>query len=586
MNSTTQAALRFVLSFRSPIILILIICLVTGVPRGAFAAGTWTESNWQSGVPVDTLEGIASSANGQDLVVGTLYNDDVWMSTDYGVTWNQVLTGADSGNHSWSSFAISADGNDIVGAQSGGYIWLSTNGGAGWVAVDSDAETWTSVTMSANGEYMAAAAPTLVQPVISSDYGSTWSAASGLTSAEWRSVSYSPDGNYLIVGGDNSGTAVLGVTLNHGLAWSVPQWPDLGSWNAVAVNDQGDMLEGGPTYLYLSTDAGESWVPQDLGDANSWTHVSISNDGSTMAVTGGSEFSGSLYLTTDGGTTWNQQDLSGTQWNGLAVNSDGTRIAAVAGYATLFTYADVATPTGGSVVDTAHSVPAKPVLAVNDITTTSAVAQSGTNEQNGITHVGIAYGTNSNSLVHKDLPTNGTIQYSLALTGLSCGTTYQVAAYATNALGTTYSDTQNFTTLACAVGGSTTQSTSTGSGSSSGSSTSTSSSTSDSTISSGGGATTTPATASSTPSAAANKFIFTRDLKLGMSGTDVQALQHFLNTHGFPLAATGTGSLDNETTYFGKATKAALAKYQASVSITPSVGYFGSITRAKVNQTN
>jgi hypothetical protein len=45
----------------------------------------------------------------------------------------------------------------------------------------------------------------------------------------------------------------------------------------------------------------------------------------------------------------------------------------------------------------------------------------------------------------------------------------------------------------------------------------------------------------------------------------------------------GQGSIGNETTYFGEATRSALAKYQIFKNIIPSVGYFGPITRETIN---
>ncbi len=81
---------------------------------------------------------------------------------------------------------------------------------------------------------------------------------------------------------------------------------------------------------------------------------------------------------------------------------------------------------------------------------------------------------------------------------------------------------------------------------------------------------------------AAVTYNFTRDLTLGSKGDDVKALQQFLNSKGFTVAASGAGSAGNETTYFGSLTQAALAKYQASVGISPTAGYFGPKTRAYV----
>ena len=76
---------------------------------------------------------------------------------------------------------------------------------------------------------------------------------------------------------------------------------------------------------------------------------------------------------------------------------------------------------------------------------------------------------------------------------------------------------------------------------------------------------------------------FTRDLKVGISGADVKMLQQWLNAHGFSVAKSGPGSPGSETTMFGGATRAALAKFQAANKIVPAAGYFGPKTRATVN---
>ena len=56
-------------------------------------------------------------------------------------------------------------------------------------------------------------------------------------------------------------------------------------------------------------------------------------------------------------------------------------------------------------------------------------------------------------------------------------------------------------------------------------------------------------------------------------------LQKFLNKNGFIIAATGAGSVGNETMYFGNATLQAIIKFQRAQGINPALGYVGSITR-------
>lgn len=66
------------------------------------------------------------------------------------------------------------------------------------------------------------------------------------------------------------------------------------------------------------------------------------------------------------------------------------------------------------------------------------------------------------------------------------------------------------------------------------------------------------------------------DLTIGRSGAEVTALQKFLINRGHSIPAGATG-------YFGGQTQTALASFQASQGIAPAAGYFGPVTRGKVN---
>lgn len=76
--------------------------------------------------------------------------------------------------------------------------------------------------------------------------------------------------------------------------------------------------------------------------------------------------------------------------------------------------------------------------------------------------------------------------------------------------------------------------------------------------------------------------VFARSLTVGSVGSDVMALQQWLNHHGFVVSVSGAGSVGMESSYFGAKTKVALAAFQASKGIVPAVGYFGPITRGAI----
>lgn len=64
-----------------------------------------------------------------------------------------------------------------------------------------------------------------------------------------------------------------------------------------------------------------------------------------------------------------------------------------------------------------------------------------------------------------------------------------------------------------------------------------------------------------------------------MDSPDVKELQKFLNSKGFLIATKGIGAPGQESTYFGKMTSIALAKFQKANKISPTSGFFGPATR-------
>jgi hypothetical protein len=91
----------------------------------------------------------------------------------------------------------------------------------------------------------------------------------------------------------------------------------------------------------------------------------------------------------------------------------------------------------------------------------------------------------------------------------------------------------------------------------------------------------TTAPAAGTP-ATSSPTTLSRNFGHGSKGSDVQALQVWLNAHGYAVASSGPGSAGHETTSFGTLTKKALAKFQAAEGISPASGFFGPKTRAVI----
>ncbi|MBI5004416.1 peptidoglycan-binding protein [Candidatus Kaiserbacteria bacterium] len=91
-----------------------------------------------------------------------------------------------------------------------------------------------------------------------------------------------------------------------------------------------------------------------------------------------------------------------------------------------------------------------------------------------------------------------------------------------------------------------------------------------------GAATSTVTTENHQTTAGGESYHFAKNLSIGSRGTDVIELQKILITGGFLKITAPTG-------YFGPATKVAVIAYQQAHSITPALGYVGTLTRAALN---
>ncbi len=89
----------------------------------------------------------------------------------------------------------------------------------------------------------------------------------------------------------------------------------------------------------------------------------------------------------------------------------------------------------------------------------------------------------------------------------------------------------------------------------------------------------------------AASLVFSRDLRLGDTGSDVRALQVLLNQSAETrVASSGAGSPGQESDYFGARTAAAVKRFQelhrteilAPAGLSTGTGYFGPATRAYI----
>jgi hypothetical protein len=191
--------------------------LVAANYSGTAVPGIYTSvnsgANWGLSVPGSFADGVASSANGTNLVA-TVNTAQIVTSTNAGTSWV-----ARDSTRAWSAVASSADGSRLIAAVSGGQLYLSSNFGVTWAPVNPVAAlSWTALASSADGSRLVAAASS-GQVYISTDSGASWNQNFNVPSLTWSGAACSADGSMLVLvanggqiytssqGGTTTGTA-------------------------------------------------------------------------------------------------------------------------------------------------------------------------------------------------------------------------------------------------------------------------------------------------------------------------------------------------------------------------------------------
>jgi len=323
---------------------------------------------------------------------------------------------------------------------------------------------------------------------------------------------------------------------------------------------------------------------------------------SSMTSTGGSTVTASGFaygLTTAYGATTTNTVQSGAFSSALTGLTCGTtyHFRAYATNAVGLTYTADAT-----FLTTCPGAPTLGSITAGSITKTSATLSSSISSTGYETvyRRGFEYGptTAYGSTITEDGDFSAG-SFSTNITGLTCGSTYHIRAYAVNYIGTSTTADSSFRASSCSSGGggggggrvirNNTPTTPTNLSALLAMFSSADRAIIMAILGSSAGVVTPPAgpiipNTPSTPNTNYNdQTKFNLDLGLGSNHTDVYRLQKYLNTHGYVISDTGAGKPGNESYYYGEKTIAAVKRLQIANNITPATGYFGPITRAFIN---
>jgi photosystem II stability/assembly factor-like uncharacterized protein len=141
--------------------------------------------------------GISVSFTGQYQSIAC---ESIYLSNDYGKTWNNAFADLDFEDHNWDGIAISSTGQIQTATDSGGEIYRSQDYGATWqpiLSINVLDKNWQAVAMSANAQFQTAL-ENGGSIYITNDTGNTWMVSPdlGVTNKNWQSISVSANGQY------------------------------------------------------------------------------------------------------------------------------------------------------------------------------------------------------------------------------------------------------------------------------------------------------------------------------------------------------------------------------------------------------
>jgi hypothetical protein len=262
-------------------------------------------------------------------ILGIEVNGNILTSNTKGTTWIKRTNNAKS----WTSCSVSTDGQYMIACVNNEYLYISSDYGISWTTKLNDAlRNWTCVTVNSSGNYMVATSSgtnltstTTGYIFISSDYGNNW------TYADWQSISCNVEGTNVIAAVKNS---YLYRSTDSGQTWNPLQSAGLNNWSVVSHSQQkydnvnyiicAAIYNG---FIYISYDSGISWNAKN--SVRYWINIKLSENGQYIIA---AESNGYLYYSKDMGSNWTEITVNGIQkWTGLDISNDGSII-----YATVY----------------------------------------------------------------------------------------------------------------------------------------------------------------------------------------------------------------------------------------------------------
>jgi hypothetical protein len=213
--------------------------LIIAASTNSVSGRIWVSANagasWGVTSPSIGWNGVDVNGTGQ-YIVGAPVFGNLYVSSNFGTTWSNVI----SGSRSWSSVASSNSGLWMIASSTAG-IFTSSNTGNTWASAYTDANvsSWGSVCMSYSGQYAAAVPASTITGYIymTTNYGTNWSAKT-LYIDRWSSIAMSSTGQFVAAA---SAIGNIYQSSNYGVDWTLSSAPNIG-WTGVTMNYPGNYI--------------------------------------------------------------------------------------------------------------------------------------------------------------------------------------------------------------------------------------------------------------------------------------------------------------------------------------------------------
>jgi photosystem II stability/assembly factor-like uncharacterized protein len=276
-----------------------------------FSLCSLTNAQWvQTGLPGNRVNAILVSNN--NLFAGTNGNG-IYVSTNNGLSWGAVNNGLTN------TFVrtLTTSGSNLFAGTYGGGVFRSSDNGANWNTANNGVTNPYVLTFTVSDTNIFAGTEFASGNVFrSTNNGLSWSLVNnGIPSTIVHTLAVS--GFNIFAGTNGNG---IYVSTNNGLNWSAANNGLTNTYIHAVAGSGANLLAGAEAGLvYISTNNGSSWSGYNVAGAS--TFLSFAFSGTNILA---GTFAGGVFLSTDNGSTWNSINTGLTDTNvlSLAIKND------------------------------------------------------------------------------------------------------------------------------------------------------------------------------------------------------------------------------------------------------------------------